>query len=53
MLGSEFVSDLVEGEHKKEEHKTGHKDEHKVEDLKGHAHHGRLLFSCWARARVN
>jgi len=40
VLGSEFVSDLVEGEHKKEEHKVGHKDEHKVEELKGHAHHG-------------
>ena len=45
VLGSEFVSDLVEGEHKKEEHKAGHKDEHKVEELKGHAHHGRLFVA--------
>lgn len=31
VLGSEYVNDLVEGEHKKEEEKIGHKDEHKEE----------------------
>lgn len=33
ILGSEYISDLVEGEHKKEEQKDGHKDE--LKDLKG------------------
>ncbi len=50
VLGSEYVSDLVEGEHKKEEHKIGHKDEHKDGDhqaVKDHAvsaGHGRMSF---------
>jgi hypothetical protein len=40
VLGSEYVNDLVEGEHKKEEEKIGHKDEHKEGDhveVKEHA----------------
>lgn len=50
VLGSEYVSDLVEGEHKKEEEKIGHKDEHKDGDhgeVKEHAaseEHGRILL---------
>lgn len=50
VLGSEYISDLVEGEHKKEEHKVGHKDEHKDGEHKeegGHAvseGHGRMVF---------
>lgn len=39
VLGSEYINDLVEGEHKKEEHKVGHKDEHKDGDhLEGTEH---------------
>lgn len=51
VLGSEFVNDLVEGDHKKEQHKDGHKDEHKgggkqkVEIHKRTEDHGRILFS--------
>jgi hypothetical protein len=45
VLGSEYINDLVEGEHKKEEHKVGHKDEH--EEVGEHAAsggHGRMVF---------
>lgn len=38
VLGSEYINDLVEGEHKKEEHKVGHKDEH--EEVGEHAASG-------------
>lgn len=44
VLGSEYVNDLVEGEHKKEEHKVGHVDEHKDGEVKESGEHGRMFF---------
>ncbi|KAG0597398.1 hypothetical protein M758_UG335100 [Ceratodon purpureus] len=40
VLGSKFVNDLIEGEHKKEEHKDGHKDALKGTEGHGHDEHG-------------
>lgn len=51
VLGSEFVSDLVEGEHKKEEHKHGHKDEHK--DLKGRNSEAKVYMSVGLGFRID
>lgn len=55
VLGSEYVNDLVEGEHKKEEHKIGHKDEQKdgidqeVKEHKVLGGHGRVYFYLASR----
>lgn len=51
VLGSEYVNDLVEGEHKKEDDKDGHIGEHKdvgqqkVEIHKNTEQGGRIFFT--------